>query len=110
MLQIVDSTSTSRVYFPMYFNGSELVVVGRLQNAGGITAGELLTNASTGITKYPIIIDPYRSHFVPGVGHKPSMIYFILHKACFQIFYQMTSLSFSILYILLLCKTYKKLY
>ena len=57
----VNSTLSSRISFPTYFRGSELVVVGKLYNTGAeqtesINAGELIARTSNGTTIYPIVI------------------------------------------------------
>lgn len=67
----VDNETASRVNFPIYFDGSELVVVGKLLNLQeeqneAVKAGELVATTSTGVQLFPIIIHPcYPRQFCP---------------------------------------------
>lgn len=73
----VDNKTASRVSFPTYFDGSELVVVGKLhdpqeEQKEAVKAGELVATTSTGVQSYPIIIDNNHPHPPVPAREEPS--------------------------------------
>lgn len=61
----VNETSHTKVDFPMFFNGSELVVSGKidrvqvcvLNSEENVTLGEVEAITANGLQKYPIVIN-----------------------------------------------------